>query len=131
MSFSFQAYLYQIPFNKTLACGPLGMEDGAIADWQITASSYINNYEPWRARLRNTRSWAAKTQILFSPWIQVEFNKTIVITGIQTQSGRYWVDSGYWHSWVKTLQVQYWSKYGVWIYIADGSKIMVGVLLSR
>ena len=102
------------------------MEDRTIADSQITASSYFEEYyEPWQARLHNTRSWSTKTQNPSSPWIQVLFLNIVVITGIQTQGGgnmnKYWVE---------TLYVEYEDNL-VLRYIMDGRKEMVCFSLSE
>ena len=104
------------------------MEDKTIAKWQITASSHFRNYEPWQARLRSGRSWATKTQSPSSPWIQVQFMNSVVITGMQTQGGEYWNESRY-DNWVKTLHVEYEKDHTGWSYIMDGNEKMVGVSL--
>ena len=118
----------------TPACqqgAPLGMEDRTLAAWQITASSHLYGFEPWRARLRGTRSWAAETQNPSSLWIQVEFMNIVVITGIQTQGGGYyWHNGTYFMNWVETLHVQY-EDQPVWRYIMDGGREMVCVSLSE
>ena len=95
------------------------MEDETITNEQIYASSYFSNYDPWQARLGNTRSWITETQNPSSPWIQVQLQNIVVITGIQTQGGGYM--NPYW---VETLHVKY-EDYQVWCYIMDGEKEMV------
>ncbi|XP_038060475.1 lactadherin-like [Patiria miniata] len=71
---------------------PLGMEDGRIKDERITASSFWQNdadYAPPKARLNTQRRPAAwcndKTTDDISPWIQVDFNGIVTITGLITQ----------------------------------------------
>ncbi|XP_038060061.1 lactadherin-like [Patiria miniata] len=72
--------------------GPLGMEDGRTPDERITASSFWQNradHAPPRARL-NTQGYAAAwcnagITDNISPWIQVDFNDTVTITGLITQ----------------------------------------------
>lgn len=70
---------------------PLGMENKAISDAQITASSYLNNmfatWSPSQARLHlqgRTNAWRPQAN---NPeeWLQVDFQKTMKITGITTQ----------------------------------------------
>ncbi|XP_072043968.1 uncharacterized protein [Amphiura filiformis] len=92
--------------------GALGMQDGAITDNQITASSYHHEansqtltFEPWRARPSNTRYWrphADTLDMLQDQWIQVDFLKTVIITGIQTQGS----DSVSNKRWISNLKVQ-------------------------
>ncbi|XP_013365450.1 PREDICTED: coagulation factor VIII isoform X3 [Chinchilla lanigera] len=70
---------------------PLGMESKLISDTQITASSYlINKFATWspsQARLHlqgRTNAWRPQVN---NPkeWLQVDFQKTIKVTGIITQ----------------------------------------------
>ncbi|KAM7045154.1 coagulation factor VIII [Molossus nigricans] len=70
---------------------PLGMENKAISDAQITASSYLNNmfatWSPSQARLHlqgRTNAWRPQVN---NPeeWLQVDFQKTVKVTGITTQ----------------------------------------------
>ena len=69
----------------------LGMESGAIADSQITASSEWNvKHSPKQARLHtketlNARgAWACLTNDL-NQWLQVDFGKITPVTHVATQ----------------------------------------------
>ncbi|XP_011716757.2 coagulation factor VIII isoform X4 [Macaca nemestrina] len=70
---------------------PLGMESKAISDAQITASSYFTNmfatWSPSKARLNlQGRSNAWRPQVNNpKEWLQVDFQKTMKVTGITTQ----------------------------------------------
>ncbi|XP_078219845.1 coagulation factor VIII isoform X3 [Callithrix jacchus] len=70
---------------------PLGMESKAISDAQITASSYFTNifatWSPSKARLHlQGRSNAWRPQVNNpKEWLQVDFQKTMKVTGITTQ----------------------------------------------
>ncbi|XP_071796321.1 retinoschisin-like [Asterias amurensis] len=90
---------------------PLGMESGAIPDDSITASSEwgSSGYEAIRARL-NTQEfvsaggWCKKTSDK-TPWIQVDFESKVYITGLITQGrdlGEYPV-----YNWVITFTVEF------------------------
>ncbi|KAM8896703.1 coagulation factor VIII isoform 5-T5 [Lycaon pictus] len=70
---------------------PLGMESKAISDAQITASSYLSSmlatWSPSQARLHlqgRTNAWRPQAN---NPkeWLQVDFRKTMKVTGITTQ----------------------------------------------
>jgi len=70
---------------------PLGMENKAISDAQITASSYLNSmfatWSPSQARLHlqgRTNAWRPQAN---NPkeWLQVDFQKIMRVTGITTQ----------------------------------------------
>ncbi|XP_034505543.1 coagulation factor VIII isoform X3 [Ailuropoda melanoleuca] len=70
---------------------PLGMENKAIADAQITASSYLNSmfatWSPSQARLHlqgRTNAWRPQANNP-NEWLQVDFQKTMKVTGITTQ----------------------------------------------
>ena len=70
----------------------LGMESGAIADSQISASSEFDMYHsPNRARLytkeaglEGTGAWASLTNDL-NQWLQVDLSKTTPVTHVATQ----------------------------------------------
>ena len=70
----------------------LGMESGAIADSQITASSVFNVYhDTKRARLHTKETsayargaWSCLTNDL-NQWLQVDFGKTTSVTHVATQ----------------------------------------------
>ncbi|XP_038066505.1 lactadherin-like [Patiria miniata] len=74
---------------------PLGMQDGRIKDEQITASSYYQNklnHGPAKARL-DTQAYASawcydrhRETDPDHPWIQVEFNSEVYVTGLVTQA---------------------------------------------
>nr|ACO95359.1 coagulation factor VIII isoform a precursor (predicted) [Dasypus novemcinctus] len=70
---------------------PLGMESKTIADAQITASSYFTNmfatWSPSQARLHlqgRTNAWRPQVNNP-NEWLQVDFQKTMRVTGIATQ----------------------------------------------
>ena len=71
---------------------PLGMENGAISDDQITASSIWNSESrASNGRLNliatghsRTGSWMSKTKDR-NQWLQVDFQRSVIITGISTQ----------------------------------------------
>ncbi|XP_072901602.1 coagulation factor V isoform X2 [Hemitrygon akajei] len=68
---------------------PLGMVTGSIADAQITASDYKDNWEPKLARLNNqARVNAWSVEMKNSPWIQVDLERPMVLTEIATQGAR-------------------------------------------
>ncbi|XP_047571126.1 coagulation factor VIII isoform X8 [Lutra lutra] len=73
---------------------PLGMENKAIADAQITASSSLNSmfatWSPSQARLHlqgRANAWRPQAN---NPkeWLQVDFQKTMKVTGVITQGVR-------------------------------------------
>ncbi|XP_048213738.1 coagulation factor V [Perognathus longimembris pacificus] len=80
---------------------PLGLSTGMIADSQIKASEYLSYWEPKLARLNNGGSYNAwsiekiPTGIASKPWIQVDLQKEVVITGIQTQGAKHYLKSCY------------------------------------
>ncbi|CAJ0963082.1 unnamed protein product [Ranitomeya imitator] len=67
---------------------PVGMASRIISDEQITASHYIDPWEPKLARLNNVGSynaWNAHLNRSSLPWIQVDLQKIFLLSGIQTQ----------------------------------------------
>ncbi|XP_069492582.1 coagulation factor V [Ambystoma mexicanum] len=70
---------------------PMGLMTGAISNYQITASNYVDRWEPQLARLHNAGSynaWSTEMNKTDFPWIQVDFLKPVHLTGIQTQGAR-------------------------------------------
>ncbi|XP_034369380.1 coagulation factor V isoform X1 [Arvicanthis niloticus] len=78
---------------------PMGLSTGVISDSQIKASEYLTYWEPRLARLNNGGSYNAwsieKTALDFpiKPWIQVDMQKEVVVTGIQTQGAKHYLKS--------------------------------------
>ncbi|XP_007480806.2 coagulation factor V isoform X2 [Monodelphis domestica] len=80
---------------------PMGLSTGIIADSQISASEHLGYWHPKLARLNNVGSYNAwstekRTNSLSSePWIQVDFQREVVLTGIQTQGAKQYLTSYY------------------------------------
>lgn len=78
---------------------PMGLSTGVISDSQIKASEYLTYWEPRLARLNNGGSYNAwsieKTALDFpiKPWIQVDMQREVVVTGIQTQGAKHYLKS--------------------------------------
>ena len=87
---------FYIDSIKLLACQEaLGMENGAILDEQITASSQSNsNHAPFHGRLHFQKSWVAGTRDRHQ-WLQVDLDSQYTkVTRVATQGGNdaiYWV----------------------------------------
>ena len=67
------------------------MESREIRDDQITASSQYRFYPPSSARLNlilEQGAWSARTEDLHQ-WLQVNFERSTIITGISTQGLHY------------------------------------------
>ncbi|KAM4699723.1 coagulation factor V [Discoglossus pictus] len=67
---------------------PMGLEGGLISDNQITASHFVDYWNPYLARLNNVGSynaWSTEMKKSALPWIQVDMERQVVISGIQTQ----------------------------------------------
>lgn len=94
------------------------MENGEIADDQITASSFRGpSFEPWDGRLNNDHWWATNTRNPSDPWIQVNLGLSTLVTGIITQGG--WFTEGWFTEYIMTLQVQYGTTEDTLMYISE------------
>ena len=87
---------------------PLGMENGAISDAQISASSqWDDNHGPHRARLNRRRfgnkrgAWSALNNDIYQ-WLQVDLGKYTTVTRIATQGRSDWGSR-----WVTKYMLQY------------------------
>ncbi|XP_022415864.1 coagulation factor V isoform X1 [Delphinapterus leucas] len=80
---------------------PMGLSTGLIADSQIKASEFWGYWEPKLARLNNGGSYnawiAEKLSVEFNPkpWIQVDMQREVLLTGIQTQGAKHYLKSYY------------------------------------
>nr|XP_006974825.2 coagulation factor V [Peromyscus maniculatus bairdii] len=78
---------------------PMGLSTGIISDSQIKASGHLSYWEPKLARLNNGGSynaWSIEKSTLdfaFQSWIQVDMQKEVVVTGIQTQGAKHYLKS--------------------------------------
>ncbi|XP_062370855.1 coagulation factor V [Cinclus cinclus] len=69
---------------------PMGLASGVILDSQIDASHHIDYWEPKLARLNNYGTYNAWSTTVEEelPWIQVDFRRQVLLTGIQTQGAK-------------------------------------------
>nr|XP_048277617.1 coagulation factor V [Myodes glareolus] len=80
---------------------PMGLSTGVISDSQIKASGHLSYWEPKLARLNNGGSynaWSLEKSALdfaFKSWLQVDMQKEVVVTGIQTQGAKHYLKSCY------------------------------------
>ncbi|XP_026502805.1 coagulation factor V-like, partial [Terrapene carolina triunguis] len=77
---------------------PMGLMNGLILDSQISASHHKNYWEPKLARLNNAgkyNAWSTDMEQSEIPWIQVDLQRQVLITGIQTQGAKQLMKSLY------------------------------------
>ncbi|XP_036298914.1 coagulation factor V isoform X1 [Pipistrellus kuhlii] len=79
---------------------PLGLSTGMIADTQIKASEFLGYWEPKLARLNNGGSYNAwmtekSSEFDSKPWIQVDMQREVLFTGIQSQGAKHYLKSYY------------------------------------
>uniref|UniRef100_A0A6I8P7S7 Coagulation factor V n=1 Tax=Ornithorhynchus anatinus TaxID=9258 RepID=A0A6I8P7S7_ORNAN len=75
---------------------PMGLSTGTILDSQISASEYHSNWEPKLARLNKIGSynaWSTEKSTSDNPWIQIDLQREVVLTGIQTQGAKHYLKS--------------------------------------
>lgn len=76
----------------------MGLASGVILDSQIDASDHVDYWEPKLARLNNSGSynaWSTTMEKEQLPWIQVDFQRQVLLTGIQTQGAKQFLKSLY------------------------------------
>ncbi|KAH1185503.1 coagulation factor V-like [Mauremys mutica] len=99
---------------------PMGLMNGLILDSQISASRHINYWEPKLARLNNAgkyNAWSTDMEQGEFPWIQVDLQRQVLITGIQTQGAKQLMKSLY----VKEFFVTYSKDKRKWITFVGNS----------
>eukprot|EP00058_Branchiostoma_floridae_P025524 XP_002611014.1 hypothetical protein BRAFLDRAFT_233517 [Branchiostoma floridae] len=87
------------------------MENGAITDDHITASTEETGYEAYEGRLNNGKSWQTNT-VDTNQWLQINLGSQKVLTGIQTQ--------GLWGGHVKSYKLLYSDDGTTWVTYGDG-----------
>uniref|UniRef100_A0A4W4EHW2 ferroxidase n=1 Tax=Electrophorus electricus TaxID=8005 RepID=A0A4W4EHW2_ELEEL len=66
----------------------LGLNSGTVKDSQITASDYRSYWLPSLARLHNTGKYNAWSTTKSEGWIQVDFQRPVVISKVATQGAK-------------------------------------------
>ncbi|XP_054443772.1 coagulation factor V isoform X1 [Pteronotus mesoamericanus] len=94
---------------------PMGLSTGIVADRQIKAPEFLDHWEPKLARLNNGGSYnawmtAKMTEFDSKPWIQVDMEREVLFTGIQSQGAKHYLKSYY----VTEFQVAYSSDQTNW-----------------
>ncbi|XP_030333639.1 coagulation factor V [Strigops habroptila] len=77
---------------------PMGLASGVILDSQIDASHHIDYWAPKLARLNNSGTYNAWSTVVKKEelaWIQVDFQRQVLLTGIQTQGAKQFLKSLY------------------------------------
>ncbi|KAM5294791.1 coagulation factor V [Glossophaga mutica] len=79
---------------------PMGLSTGVVADRQIKASEFVGSWEPKLARLNNGGSYNAwmtekMSEFNSNPWIQVDMQREVLFTGIQSQGAKHYLKSYY------------------------------------
>uniref|UniRef100_A0A671Y552 ferroxidase n=1 Tax=Sparus aurata TaxID=8175 RepID=A0A671Y552_SPAAU len=67
---------------------PLGLQSGSVKDNQITAINSRGYWQPHLARLNNQGKYNAWSTEQNSSWIQVDFQRPVVISQVATQGAR-------------------------------------------
>ena len=102
-------------YSAELECyDPMGMEDGAIEDRYIYASSSLDDSLPECARLNHNCSWIP-TDFAQNIWVKVYFPYQVPITGVIIQGDERS------DSWVKSFRVEWSLDHVTWTHVVDES----------
>uniref|UniRef100_UPI0037E7EB91 coagulation factor V n=1 Tax=Semicossyphus pulcher TaxID=241346 RepID=UPI0037E7EB91 len=97
---------------------PLGLESGSVKDDQFTAINTRGYWEPYLARLNNQGKYNAWSTEQNHSWIQVDFQRPVVISQVATQGAKQLFHSQY--------VVRYYISYSLdrrnWIFFKGDSK---------
>ncbi|XP_068185520.1 coagulation factor V [Antennarius striatus] len=97
---------------------PLGLESGSVKDDEITAVNTRGYWEPRLARLNNQGKYNAWSTEQNSSWIQVDFQRPVVISQVATQGARQLFHSQF----VQKYSISYSTDRRKWIFYKGGSK---------
>uniref|UniRef100_A0AAY5ETV7 F5/8 type C domain-containing protein n=1 Tax=Electrophorus electricus TaxID=8005 RepID=A0AAY5ETV7_ELEEL len=96
----------------------LGLNSGTVKDSQITASDYRSYWLPSLARLHNTGKYNAWSTTKSEGWIQVDFQRPVVISKVATQGAKQLFTSHF----VQNYTVSYSTDRKRWIFYKGDSK---------
>ncbi|XP_036438587.1 coagulation factor V [Colossoma macropomum] len=97
---------------------PLGLNSGAVKNSQITASDSRSYWLPSLARLHNTGKYNAWSTTSKDPWIQVDFQRPVVISKVATQGAKQLFSSHF----VLNYTISYSTDRRRWIFYKGDSK---------
>uniref|UniRef100_A0AAY5EHU5 ferroxidase n=1 Tax=Electrophorus electricus TaxID=8005 RepID=A0AAY5EHU5_ELEEL len=100
----------------------LGLNSGTVKDSQITASDYRSYWLPSLARLHNTGKYNAWSTTKSEGWIQVDFQRPVVISKVATQGAKQLFTSHF----VQNYTVSYSTDRKRWIFYKGDSKTFEG-----
>ncbi|XP_041663458.1 coagulation factor V [Cheilinus undulatus] len=101
------------------ACArPLGLESGSVKDTQITAINTRGYWEPHLARLNNNGKYNAWSTEQNYSWIQVDFQRPVVISQVATQGAKQLFYSQY----VTKYYISYSTDRRNWIFFKGDSR---------
>ncbi|XP_041858516.1 coagulation factor V [Melanotaenia boesemani] len=96
---------------------PLGLESGSVDNDHITAINTRGYWEPHLARLNNQGKYNAWSTETNNSWIQVDFQRPVVISQVATQGAKQMFQSQY----VKNYLISYSNDRRKWIYYKGNS----------
>ncbi|XP_034741691.1 coagulation factor V isoform X5 [Etheostoma cragini] len=97
---------------------PLGLESGSVKDSQITAINTRGNWKPHLARLNNPGKFNAWSTEQNKSWIQVDFQRPVVISQVATQGAKQMFLSQY----VVKYSISYSTDRQKWIFYKGDSR---------
>uniref|UniRef100_A0A3Q1GC09 ferroxidase n=1 Tax=Acanthochromis polyacanthus TaxID=80966 RepID=A0A3Q1GC09_9TELE len=97
---------------------PLGLQSGSVKDKQITAINTRGYWEPHLARLDNGGKYNAWSTDRENSWIQVDFQRPVVISQVATQGAKQMFQSQF----VKQYSISYSNDRRKWIFYKGDSR---------
>uniref|UniRef100_G3P3P6 Coagulation factor V n=1 Tax=Gasterosteus aculeatus aculeatus TaxID=481459 RepID=G3P3P6_GASAC len=97
---------------------PLGLESGSVKDEQITAINSRGYWEPHLARLNNNGKINAWSTEQNRSWIQVDFQRPVVISQVATQGARQMFQSQF----VEKFSISYSTDHRNWNFYKSDSR---------
>ena len=93
---------------------PLGMENSLIANNYITATSSLENFNPWQARFNGPSAWCPKT--FLEQNLQIHLQRPHRITALGIQGYR----NGSVPNYIKLFHVSFLTEMNEWMYYING-----------
>ncbi|XP_055012839.1 coagulation factor V, partial [Boleophthalmus pectinirostris] len=106
---------------------PFGLESGSVTDVQMTAKNSRGYWKPHLARLNNAGKYNAWSTDEDNSWIQVDFQRPVVISQISTQGAKQMFYSQY----VKKYAISYSHDRRKWTFYKGDSKSVRKIFIGN
>lgn len=109
---------YQCTFLHTDCSNPLGLENGNIANSQLSSYTHHDSWDAFKARLNSGKAWCSGTNDVWKEYLQIDLLKIRHVSAIATQGVKMYFTYSYY---VKTFMIKYSYDGRRWFYYEESN----------